>query len=234
MELVLYTEKEVFDALEEISDHPVYSQILHLYFKEVITDQQRQEQLREDNLHDRDEEVMLEFEADEVPGCQQVIDKASHITEDIIGKKPKSYTNLAKYSTRESAILGLLNQEQAVRLNEYVQKNGNYDLKAVNDTGSCMFAAIRRGINVPTEYTNAHFRRQLMMFMLRYKKYFYSLLKQSIIGIYGHERFTEEQLETLEKENLITEEEKKDLKNARPSQLLFILEGFTKTHYMGR
>ena len=27
--------------------------------------------------------------------------------------------------------------------------------------------------------------------------------------IYGHERFTEEQLETLEKENLITEEERK-------------------------
>ena len=142
MELVPYTEKEVFDALEEISDHPVYSQILCLYFKEVITDQQRQAQLGEDNLHDRDEEVILEFEADEVPGCQQVIDKASHITEDIIGKKPKSYTNLAKYSTRESAILGLLNQEQAVRLNEYVLKNGNYDLKAVNDMGSCMFAVI--------------------------------------------------------------------------------------------
>ena len=106
--------------------------------------------------------------------------QSSHITQDIIGKKPKSYTNLAKYSTRESAILGLLNQEQAVRLNE----NGNYDLKAVNDMGSCMFAAIRRGINVPAEYTNAHFRRQLVMFMLPYKKYFYSLLKQSIMGIY--------------------------------------------------
>ena len=42
VELVLYTEKEVLEALKEISDHPVYSQILHLYFKEVITDQQRQ------------------------------------------------------------------------------------------------------------------------------------------------------------------------------------------------
>ena len=103
--MVLYTEKEVLDALEEISDHPVYSQNLHLYFKEVITDQQRQAQLGEDNLYERDEEVMLEFEADEVPGCQQVMDKASHIMEDIIGKKPKSYLNLAKYSTRESVIL---------------------------------------------------------------------------------------------------------------------------------
>ena len=142
VEMVLYTEKEVLDALEEISDHPVYSQILHLYFKEVITDQQRQAQLGEDSLYERDEEVMLEFEADEVPGCQQVMDKASHITEDIIGKKPQSYPNLAKYSTTESAILGLLNQEQAVRLNEYVLKNGNYDLKAVNDMGSCMFAVV--------------------------------------------------------------------------------------------
>ena len=100
VEMVPYTEKEVLDALEEMSDHPVYSQILHLYFKELITDQQRQAQLGEDNLYERDEEVMLKFEADEVPGCQQVMDKTSHITEDIISKKPKSCSNLAKYSTR--------------------------------------------------------------------------------------------------------------------------------------
>ena len=43
--MVLNTEQEVLDALEEISDDPVCSQILHLYFKEVITDQQREEQL---------------------------------------------------------------------------------------------------------------------------------------------------------------------------------------------
>ena len=58
-------------------------------------------------------------------------------------------------------------------------------------------------------HTNAHFSRQLVTFMLPYKKYFHSLLKQSIMGIYGNERFTEEQLETLEKENLMTEEERK-------------------------
>ena len=75
--MVLYTEQEVLDALEEISDDLVYSQILHLYFKEVITDQQREEHFGEDNLHERNEEVMLEFEVDEVPGCQQVLDKAS-------------------------------------------------------------------------------------------------------------------------------------------------------------
>ena len=64
-----------------------------------------------------------------------------------------------------------------------------------------MFVAVRRSIYVPAEYTNAHLRRQLVMFMPWYKKYFYSLLKQSIMGKYGHERLTEEQFETLEKEN---------------------------------
>ena len=68
--MVLYTEKEVLDVLDKIRDHPVYSQTLHLYFKEVITDEEREAQLGEDNLHDREDEVMLEFEADEVPGCQ--------------------------------------------------------------------------------------------------------------------------------------------------------------------
>ena len=61
MEMVLYTEKEVLDALEEIIDHPVYSQILHLYLKELITDQQRQEQLGEDHLYERDDEFMLSY-----------------------------------------------------------------------------------------------------------------------------------------------------------------------------
>ena len=98
MELVLYTEQEVLDVLEEISDDPVYSQILHLYFKEVITHGQREEQLGEDNLHERNEEVFLKFEVDEVPGCQQLLDKASHIIEDVIGKKPKNYPHLSKYS----------------------------------------------------------------------------------------------------------------------------------------
>ena len=59
--MVLYTEKEVLDALEEIIDHPVYSQILHLHLKELITDQQRQAQLGEDNLYDRDDEFMLSY-----------------------------------------------------------------------------------------------------------------------------------------------------------------------------
>ena len=73
----------------------------------------------------------------------------------------------------------LLNQDQVGRLMEYVLNtcNVNYDLRAVNDMGGCMFVLVRRGINVPAEYTNAHFRRQLMMFMLQYKKYFYSFWK---------------------------------------------------------
>ena len=82
--MVLYTEQEVLDALEEISDDLVYSQILHLYFKEVITDQQREEHLGEDNLHERNEEVMLEFKVDEVPGCQQVLDVCVSKTSEIL------------------------------------------------------------------------------------------------------------------------------------------------------
>ena len=83
------------------------------------------------------------------------------------------------------------------------------------------------------EYTNAHFRRQLVMFMLWYKKYFYSLLKQSIMGIYGHKWFTEEQLETLEKENLITEEQKKDQKMPGPHSFYSYLKDLLKPSTWG-
>ena len=48
------------------------------------------------------------------------------------------------------------------------------------------------------------------------------------MGIYGHERFTEEQLETLEKENLITEEEKKDQKVPGPHSFYSYLKDLLK------
>ena len=59
--MVPYTEKEVLDALEEIIDHPVYSQTLHFYLKGLITDQQRQEQLGEDHLYESDDEFVLSY-----------------------------------------------------------------------------------------------------------------------------------------------------------------------------
>ena len=75
---------------------------------------------------------------------------------------------------RYGSNFNLLNQDQAGRLMQCVLNNVDYDLKAVNDMGGYMFVMVQRGINVPAEYTNAHFIRQLMMLILQYKKYFYS------------------------------------------------------------
>ena len=77
---------------------------------------------------------------------------------------------------------------------EYLHLNGKYDLVPVNDKGSCMFAALRRGMDVPYEYTNTHMRRQVIMLILKHIEFFYPVFKPSIYGIYGHKRMSEEEL----------------------------------------
>ena len=68
---------------------------------------------------------------------------------------------------RANEIYGLANQEQLSRLMEYFHLNGGYELVAVQNRGSYIFAAIRRGMDVPREYTNTQLRRQIVMFTLQ-------------------------------------------------------------------
>ena len=54
--------------------------------------------------------------------------------------------------------------------------NGGYELVPVQNKGLCMFTAIRRGVDVPREYTNTHMGRQIVMFVLQNVQFFFHLL----------------------------------------------------------
>ena len=49
-----------------------------------------------------------------------------------------------------------------------------------------MFAAIRRGVDVPREDTDTHLRSRIVRFVLQIVQFFFPLLKLCIMGNYEH------------------------------------------------
>ena len=75
---------------------------------------------------------------------------------------------------------------------EYLQLNGGWFPFHIQRRGACQFAAFRRGIDCPMEYTNTHLRHQLVMEMIRYKEFFLPHLTDAISGGYGGKLSVEE------------------------------------------
>ena len=49
----------------------------------------------------------------------------------------------------------------------YLNKNGGWILESVPKNGSCLFGSVRRGLDIPEEYTNRLFRCELVVFCAR-------------------------------------------------------------------
>ena len=84
-----------------------------------------------------------------------------------------------------SMFMGCNTPDEFSSLLEYLQLNGGWFPFHVQRRGACQFAAFRRGIDCPMEYTNTHLRRQLVMEMIRYKEFFLPHLTNAISGGYG-------------------------------------------------
>ena len=88
----------------------------------------------------------------------QVFSMAQNSKNMVEGKAPPEYAGQASYSTFANEVLGLPTQRSLSRLSDYVHEVGVMKLVPVNQMGSCMFAAVRRLIDTPAEYTNTHLR----------------------------------------------------------------------------
>ena len=87
---------------------------------------------------------------------------------------------------------------------EYLHLNGRYELVQVQNRGICMFATIRRGVDVPREYKNTHLRGQMVMFIFQNVQFFFPLLKLSIKGNYGHARLFFKEYAEKERDGTLT------------------------------
>ena len=102
------------------------------------------------------------------------------------GKSPPGYKAQTGYSMFTNEVLRLPTQRSLTRLSDYVHQSGAMKLVPVNQTGSCMFAAVMCCTNTLAEYTNMH---QLVKTFLSYKEFF-PILQEHITGNYGHLRLS--------------------------------------------
>ena len=116
------------------------------------------------------------------------------------GEVPEILQDFAGVSSGANSIQLYLNSEgEALELIRYLSKNGGWALRPTQQDGNCMYSALRRGLDIPAEFTNTHLRRFLVIYMgLKYPQFFFSLLKGQIADTYGQQRFSAEELQAQE------------------------------------
>ena len=161
LQLILYTERQVRDAIQKMRSKAEYLEVLKL------------------QLQPRGSAG-----APAPPPRHSVLAAAQKEKTSVEGVEPPKFKKLRK-----------CNMEQYTRLTLHLQEDGDFKPVPVNNRGDCLFASIRRCIDTPAEYTNTHFRRQMVMCLIEHKDFFWSLLKEHLRGNYGHVRLFKEDYE---------------------------------------
>ena len=115
---------------------------------------------------------------------------------------------------------------------EYLQLNGGWFPFQVQQCGACQFAAFRRGIDCPMEFTNTHLHRQLVMDVVRHKEFFLPQLEGFISGNYGA-KLSKVEYEHREKEGLLTAETRHTFTEPGPFSFITYLEYLLKRDSWG-
>ena len=226
-ELILYTAAQVEARLRQFDNVPRYNTVLRLGQPLPVSPeppgrtQSRSTRSAKPSAPTNEE-------------TQKVLEEAHIIGNKVHGRVPPQYPKLRKFGSRGGEVIyGLSNHEDLSRLMEYLYMNGNYELVPVQAKGACMFASVRRGIDTPKEYTNTHTRRQLTMTVTEYMDFFFELLKNSILGQYGHDRMPEEELRQKELAGEVTEEFAREQRLPGPFSFLGFLRYMLKEDSWG-
>ena len=141
----------------------------------------------------------------------------------ILGKPPRPWPGPSAASLLPplpdvlTMFMGCNTPDEFSSLLEYLQLNGGWFPFHVQRRGACQFAAFRRGIDCPMEYTNTHLRRQLVMEMIRYKEFFLPHLTDAISGGYGG-KLSAEEYSRRDREGLLTAAMRQAYRSQGPSR----------------
>ena len=178
MEVVLYKEAQVRNAIQQPKSTPAYTEVLKL---EQAPKPKKDEKGKKSQPPPPPAEP--ELTEQEVAG-QSLLDKSVVPSENREGPDPGSYGDLRDLDIDANEIYGLSNVEDLKRIMLYVKQFCKLAPKAVQARGSCMMTSVRRCAAIPHEYTNSHLRRQIVMFVCNLVEYLYPLLHVHIKGNY--------------------------------------------------
>ena len=109
----------------------------------------------------------------------------------IEGKPPKAHEELRGTGQVSADVFNLSDMRQVMRLQEYLQDNGGYELFHTPKNGQCLYASIRRGMQLPEEYRSNHLRFQLVYFVVQNHDFCFKMLQDVLKYEYGHHRISE-------------------------------------------
>ena len=111
----------------------------------------------------------------------------------IEGKPPGAYEELRGTGQVSADVFNLSDMRQLMRLQEYLQENGGYELFHTPKNGQCLYASIRRGMQLPEEYRSNQLRFQLVHFIVENHEFCSKMLHKVIKYEYGHNRISEKE-----------------------------------------
>ena len=85
----------------------------------------------------------------------------------VVVSKVTIHKDLKDQDDISNQTFNLLDQEHLMKVKLYLKNNGEWILDAVPKNGSCLFGSVRRGLDIPEEYTNRLFRWELAVFCAR-------------------------------------------------------------------
>ena len=83
----------------------------------------------------------------------------------IEGKAPSAHDELKGKGPVSADLFNLSDLRQVLRLQEYLQDNASLELFHTPKNEQCLFASVRRGLEVPEEYRSNHLRYQIAFFI---------------------------------------------------------------------
>ena len=147
MEVVLYTEAQVRNAIQQLKTAPACTEVLELEQAPMPTKKGKKSQ--------PPPPAEPELSEQEVAG-QSLLDKSVVPSKNWEGPDPGTFEELRDLDIDANEIYGLFNMEDLKRIILYLKQFCKLTPKAVQARGACMMASVRRCAAIPSEYTNSH------------------------------------------------------------------------------
>ena len=111
------------------------------------------------------------------------------------GFRPTQLKHLAGVGQQQAEPYNLGDMKQVLELVDFLTLNGGWELFLTPKDGQCMFAAMRRGMEVPEEYRSSHLRFQIIFFCVKNHGFIFTLMKNELLHEYGQKRISKEEYE---------------------------------------
>ena len=209
LELLFMTKGYILGCIDELAQYPEYTQLL------VPT---AEEELQPPSKRTRQTSEVSSSKAK----TAALIPKPKK--DNIKGKKPPQYMQWLGKGSVTADLFNLHDMRSVMRLQTYLMDNGRWELFPTPKNGQCLFASVRRGLQLPEEFRSNHLRFQLVHFMCKNHKTAFEVVEGPVKIQYGQTRLSKEEYTRKNLDGTITASEEENYSLPGP----FTFQSFLK------